>query len=154
MEFLKHYLDLAVFLTLGAMSLLALTRCFERLIFFSRVQVRRYRDRESLKLDLGHGLITIASVASNAPYVGLLGTVFGIMITFHDIGLSGQIEATTVMFGLALALKATAFGLVVAIPAMIFYNALTTKAEQLLSLWTIEENRRRHHFGMRDYETV
>jgi biopolymer transport protein ExbB len=154
MEFLKHYLDLAVFLTLGAMSLLALARCFERLIFFSRVQVRRYRDRESLKLDLGHGLITIASVASNAPYVGLLGTVFGIMITFHDIGLSGQIEATTVMFGLALALKATALGLVVAIPAMIFYNALTTKAEQLLSLWTIEENRRRQHFGMRDYETV
>ncbi len=154
MEYIKLHLDLAVFLTLGIMSILALARCIERLIFFSRVQVRRYRDRESLKLDLGHGLVTIATVASNAPYVGLLGTVFGIMITFHDIGQSGQIEAASVMSGLALALKATALGLFVAIPCMILYNALTSKAEQLLSVWTIEDNRRRQRFEVRGYETV
>jgi len=147
MEFIKHYLDYAVFGVLGIMSVIALARCIERSLFYASVDVGGYQDSESLKIDLRKGLTTIATIASNAPYIGLLGTVFGIMITFHDIGVSGLIDTTSVMSGLALALKATALGLLVAIPAMMFYNALVAKTEHLLSLWQVEENdriRRRH----------
>ncbi len=137
MELLKNYLDIAVFAVLGLMSFLALAYTIERFIYYSRIDVTRYAHPESLRIDLNRGLTMIASIASNAPYVGLLGTVFGIMLTFYDIGQSGQIDTQSVMVGLSLALKATALGLLVAIPAMMFYNALTAKAETLMSRWKI-----------------
>ena len=137
MELLKEYLDISIFAVLGLMSFFALAYVIERFIHYSRVDVTRYNHIESLKIDLNRGLTVIASVASNAPYVGLLGTVFGIMLTFYDIGQSGQLDTGSVMVGLALALKATALGLLVAIPAMMFYNALTAKAETLISQWKI-----------------
>jgi len=143
MDFLKHYLDYAIFAVLGVMSIIALARSIERSLFYNGIDVRRYQDAESLKLELTHGLPTIATIASNAPYIGLLGTVFGIMLTFHDIGLSGQIDTTSVMSGLALALKATALGLLVAIPSMMFYNALVARTERLLTVWQIDDNRLR-----------
>jgi len=137
MEILAQYLDLAVFAVLGIMSFLALACVVERAISYSRIKLNRYQHIERLRIDLNKGLPTIATVASNAPYVGLLGTVFGIMLTFYDIGQSGQIDTQSVMVGLALALKATALGLVVAIPAMVFYNMLVAKAETILSRWKI-----------------
>jgi len=137
MEFLKQYLDISVFAVLGIMSFLALAYAIERAISYSRIKVQRYPQLELLKIELNKGLPVIATVASNAPYVGLLGTVFGIMLTFYDIGQSGQIDTNSVMVGLALALKATALGLVVAIPAMIFYNLLVAKAERLVSYWKL-----------------
>ena len=63
-------------------------------------------------------------IYSNAPYVGLLGTVIGIMLTFYDMGSTGAIDAGRIMTGLSLALKATALGLAVAIPTLISYNGL------------------------------
>lgn len=140
MEFLKQYLDIGVFAVLGFMSFLALAYVIERTLSYSRVRVERYQQLEQLKIDLNRGLPIIATVASNAPYVGLLGTVFGIMLTFYDIGQSGQIDTQSVMVGLALALKATALGLFVAIPAMVFYNLLVAKAERLISQWKIAHN--------------
>jgi len=140
MELLKQYLDISVFAVLGLMSFLALAYVVERAISYSRIRVERYRELERLKIDLNKGLPVIATIASNAPYVGLLGTVFGIMLTFYDIGQSGQIDTQSVMVGLALALKATALGLFVAIPAMIFYNLLVAKAETLMSRWKIAHN--------------
>lgn len=137
MEFLKQYLDISVFAILGLMSFLALAYVIERAISYSRIKVERYRQLEQLKLELNKGLPVIATIASNAPYVGLLGTVFGIMLTFYDIGQSGQIDTNSVMVGLSLALKATALGLLVAIPSMVFYNLLVAKAEQLVSRWKI-----------------
>lgn len=137
MEFLKQYLDISVFAVLGLMSFLALAYAIERAISYSRIKVQRYPQLELLKIDLNKGLPVIATIASNAPYVGLLGTVFGIMLTFYDIGQSGQIDTNSVMVGLALALKATALGLVVAIPSMIFYNMLVAKAERLVSYWKL-----------------
>ena len=77
----------------------------------------------------------ISIIGVNAPYVGLLGTVLGILITFWDIGQGGKIDPGTIMLGLALALKATAAGLVVAIPAVMFYNALLRKVDVLISDW-------------------
>ena len=65
----------------------------------------------------------LATIGSNAPYVGLLGTVFGIMRSFHDLGIAEQAaNQQTVMAGISVALLATAIGLVVAIPAVILYN--------------------------------
>lgn len=63
----------------------------------------------------------LATVGSNAPFIGLLGTVFGIMDAFRGLA-SSQGEATLVMLGIAKALVATAAGLIVAIPAVIAYN--------------------------------
>lgn len=141
MEFIREYLDLSIFAVLGLMSILALAYTIERTLHYRKVSVQNYEQLESLKLDLNKGLTPIATIASNAPYVGLLGTVFGIMLTFYDIGQSGQIDTQAVMVGLALALKATALGLFVAIPSMVFYNVLTARAEVLLSEWKVAHRR-------------
>lgn len=143
MDFIREYLDFTIFAVLGIMSVLALAYTVERALHYRSISVRDFDQLESLKLDLSKGLTLIATIGSNAPYVGLLGTVFGIMLTFYDIGQSGQIDTKAVMVGLALALKATAMGLFVAIPAMVFYNALAARAEALQSEWLIAHRRER-----------
>ena len=76
---------------------------------------------------LTNHLTIISTVGANAPYAGLLGTVLGIILAFYDMGQGGKIDVHTIMTGLSLALKATAGGLFVAIPAIMFYNALFKK---------------------------
>lgn len=141
MEFLKEYLDLGIFSVLGLMSVIALATVLERFIHYRQIRIEDFQHPESLKMDLNRGLVIIATIASNAPYVGLLGTVFGIMLTFYDIGQNGQIDTQAVMVGLALALKATALGLLVAIPSMMFYNGLVAKAEAIQSKWLVMHSR-------------
>jgi biopolymer transport protein ExbB len=80
-------------------------------------------------------LTVIASIASIAPYIGLLGTVLGILITFHDLSSGTELSASAVMLGLALALKATAAGLFVAIPATLIYNGLVRRVDVLTARW-------------------
>ena len=135
MELLKAYLDYAILGVLGFMSFLMLWSVVERFIYFHRVDVRRFKHRDELNVDLTRNLTLIASIGSNAPYVGLLGTVLGILITFYDIGQGGAIDTNTIMLGLALALKATALGLVVAIPSLLFYNALLRRVDVLTARW-------------------
>ena len=154
MDVLNQYLDIAIFTVLGLMSFASVARVVERTVYYQRLQVQRYRDLDQLKLDLRKGLSIIATIASNAPYVGLLGTVFGIMLTFHDIGQSGQIDTSSVMSGLALALKATALGLIVAIPSMMFYNALVAKTEELELLWKIADKRAHEAYRRRQHEEI
>ena len=96
-----------------------------------------FKSKKELELVLGNNLTVISTIASNAPYVGLLGTVFGIILTFYTIGTNGMVDTNAIMMGLALALKATAFGLLVAIPALIFHNYLVRKMEVLITLWEI-----------------
>ncbi|WP_228762103.1 MotA/TolQ/ExbB proton channel family protein, partial [Campylobacter coli] len=60
-----------------------------------------------------------------------LGTVVGIMITFYEMGIAGNIDVKSIVVGLSLALKATALGLLVAIPALMAYNALLRKVSLL-----------------------
>lgn len=67
------------------------------------------------------------------PYIGLLGTVFGIMLTFHTMGTSGTMAVNAIMIGLSLALKATAVGLMVAIPCVVMNNVLRRKVAELLA---------------------
>lgn len=71
----------------------------------------------------------LATIASAAPFIGLLGTVWGILITFQRIGVSGSTNLATVGPGIADALVATAAGLFAAIPAVFFYNHFTTKVK-------------------------
>ena len=135
MDLLKDYLDYAVLGVLGSMSFLMLWLVIERYLYFSRVDLSGFCDLDELEVDLTRNLTAIATIGSNAPYVGLLGTVLGILIAFFDMGQSGTIETATIMLGLALALKATALGLLVAIPSIVFYNALLRKVDILKVRW-------------------
>jgi biopolymer transport protein ExbB len=135
MELLKQYLDYAVFGVLGFMSFLLVGFVIERYLYLRRVRLIAFEDAEELNIALTRNLTAISTIGANAPYVGLLGTVLGILITFYDIGQGGGIETGAIMLGLALALKATALGLLVAIPAIIFYNALLRKVEVLTARW-------------------
>jgi biopolymer transport protein TolQ len=81
---------------------------------------------------LERSLELLANIGSTAPYVGLVGTVFGIMVTMHDMVSSGeQAGIASVAPGISEALFATAIGLFVAIPAVWAYNRFTTRVERL-----------------------
>ena len=80
---------------------------------------------------LEHNLELLANVGSTAPYVGLVGTVFGIMISFHGLAQNKQATIATVAPGISEALIATAMGLFAAIPAVWAYNRFATRVERL-----------------------
>lgn len=75
----------------------------------------------------------LATIASVAPFIGLLGTVWGILITFERIGMTGSTNLATVGPGIADALTATAAGLFAAIPAVFAYNHFTTRVKGFAS---------------------
>jgi biopolymer transport protein ExbB len=131
----EEALDYGVMGILIIMSIISLWLFIERLMFYKTIRYSDYDDREVLELDLTDNLSVISAIGSNAPYVGLLGTVLGIMITFYTLGDVGAVDAKRIMTGLALALKATAMGLIVAIPSIMFYTVLLRKAERITTLW-------------------
>lgn len=137
-----NVVDYGIIGILVLMSVVSLWMFIERLMFFGAVRANEYETKEELELDLGNNVSTIATIGSNAPYVGLLGTVLGIMITFYSLGDVGAVDPKKIMTGLALALKATAMGLVVAIPAIVFYNILLRKMERILTLWEIDAQKK------------
>ena len=92
-------------------------------------QMRVAQTREVDRLE--SGLPLLATVGSTSPYVGLLGTVWGIMTAFISIGNVKQATLASVAPGIAEALIATAMGLFAAIPAVIAYNILTSRVERL-----------------------
>ncbi len=137
MEYLKDSVDYGIIGLLAFMSFIAVWFAIERVIFYSKIDLKKYKNRNDLEIDLTKNLSLIATIASNAPYIGLLGTVLGIMLTFYTMGQHGIVQTKEIMIGLALALKSTAMGLVVAIPTSIFYNLLVRKVEVLLSKWEV-----------------
>ena len=76
------------------------------------------------------GLPNLAVIASVAPFIGLFGTVWGIMNSFHNIGVSKNTSLAVVAPGIAEALFATALGLVAAIPAVLAYNKLSADVDR------------------------
>lgn len=80
---------------------------------------------------LESGVNILAIIGSNAPFIGLFGTVWGIMNSFQNIANSGNTSLAVVAPGIAEALFATAMGLFVAIPAVIFYNIFNKKIDCL-----------------------
>lgn len=134
-DFIQQYLDAFILGILGLMSFALVWLSIERVLYYRHIKLEQFTDRESLSIALSHHLTALSSIGANAPYIGLLGTVLGILITFHEMGQSGHIAANQIMLGLALALKATALGLVVAIPAILIYNGFLRKIDVLTARW-------------------
>ena len=80
------------------------------------------------------GIALLASISSSAPFIGLFGTVWGIMNSFIGIAKANNAALSAVAPGIAEALFATAFGLIAAIPAVLFYNLLTRLSARLQSI--------------------
>jgi biopolymer transport protein ExbB len=137
MQWLSAAIDFGVIGLLITLSIVVVAVVLERIFFFRAIDVHSFKNVKALELELTRRLTIVASVASNAPYIGLLGTVLGIMLTFYNMGLDATADASKIMIGLALALKATAVGLVVALVSVVSYNALLRKAKVLLMQWEI-----------------
>lgn len=133
MDQLKSIVEWGVIGLLLALSVGALAVCVERWRFIGSVDVDRYASRVRLEADLTRRLNWVGTVAANAPYMGLLGTVLGIMLTFQSLGASGDMDVKTIMTGLALALKATAVGIGVAIPCVAMNNLLRRRVRERLA---------------------
>ncbi|HEH3648831.1 TPA: TonB-system energizer ExbB [Campylobacter jejuni] len=140
MAFLKDYIDLIIFLILGIMAFIAFWCVVERMLFFRKINFKNYENQEQFDDAISENLTTIYIIYSNAPYIGLLGTVIGIMVTFYEMGLAGNIDVKSIVVGLSLALKATALGLLVAIPALMAYNALLRKVSLLSNAYKANKN--------------
>ena len=84
---------------------------------------------ETDRLQYERGLAFLGTLGSNAPFIGLFGTVLGIVRAFHDLSTSAAMGSQAVMAGIAEALVATAIGLLVAIPSVAAYNALMRHVE-------------------------
>ncbi|ELE3194177.1 TonB-system energizer ExbB [Campylobacter coli] len=140
MEFLKDYIDLIIFIILGVMAFIAFWCVIERVLFFRKIDFKNYVNQEQFDDAISENLTTIYIIYSNAPYIGLLGTVVGIMITFYEMGIAGNIDVKSIVVGLSLALKATALGLLVAIPALMAYNALLRKVSLLSNAYKVSKN--------------
>ena len=84
-------------------------------------------------VDAKRGLGVLATVGSTAPFVGLFGTVVGIVTAFHTMGVTGQGGLGSVSAGIAEALVSTALGILVAIPALWLFNGLTQRIQRLLA---------------------
>lgn len=136
-EWLSGTVDYGIIGLLVVLSVLVVAVILERLVFYARLKLDSYTSPEALELDLTKRLVLVASVASNAPYIGLLGTVLGIMLTFYSMDFSAGADPGKIMVGLALALKATAMGLVVALVAVVAYNGLLRRAKVLMLRWKI-----------------
>jgi len=140
-EQIKDIVDYGVIGLLIFLSFITFAFAIERILFYRGIKVTDYSNKTALELDISKRLPTIASIGSNAPYIGLLGTVLAIIITFYIIGdQQDTINPGEIMKHLALALKATAAGLIVAIPATVIYNALLSKVDTLLAQWEIAQD--------------
>lgn len=93
------------------------------------MRVKLNREADSLEISLGF----LATVGSTSPYIGLFGTVWGIMNSFRALGNVQQATLAMVAPGIAEALIATAMGLFAAIPAVVAYNRFRTDVERLIS---------------------
>lgn len=135
----EQSLDYGVIGILTLMSVVTLWLFIERMLFYRAVKIEDYQHRDNLELDLTDNIGVISAIGTNAPYIGLLGTVIGIIITFYTLGDSGSVDAKKIMMGLALALKATAMGLVVAIPAIVTYTIALRKVERILTRFDVAQ---------------
>ncbi|MFO0706923.1 MAG: TonB-system energizer ExbB [Nitrospira sp.] len=138
MDALKDAVDYGIIGLLIGLSVWSVAVAVERWLFYRSVNLAQYPNVQTLEIDLTRRLVIIGTVAANAPYVGLLGTVLGIMLTFHTMGTSGTMAVNTIMIGLSLALKATAVGLLVAIPCVVMNNILRRRVAELLTQYKVE----------------
>ncbi len=137
MDWLSLATDFGVIGFLLVLNVVVVAVGMERFFFYCSVKPNDFTNVKELELALTKRLIVIASVAANAPYIGLLGTVLGIMLTFYNLGLDVNADVSKIMVGLALALRSTAMGLIVALVSVVTYNGLQRKTRVLLLQWEI-----------------
>ncbi|MGE0645470.1 MAG: TonB-system energizer ExbB [Nitrospira sp.] len=142
MDALKHTIDYGVIGLLLVLSLWSVAVAVERWLYYKRVDLSQFSNTQLLEITLTRRLVIIGTVAANAPYIGLLGTVLGIMLTFHTMGTSGTMAVSTIMIGLSLALKATAVGLLVAIPCVVMNNLLRRRVTEILTHYKVQHESR------------
>lgn len=135
MAWLQMTIDYGIVGILLVLSVVAVAVGIERFRFLKSCDADSFANKKSLELALTKRLHVIATIGSNAPYIGLLGTVLGIMQTFYTMGHAGIMDTNRIMTDLALALKVTAVGLVVAIPAITIYNLLMRRAKEIMLGW-------------------
>lgn len=141
-KWLSGTVDYGIVGILLILSIVVVAVALERYAVYKKLSITAFEDIKSLELVLTEKLSIIASVGSNAPYLGLLGTVLGIMLTFYNMGQDAAMDTGKIMTGLALALKATAVGLIVALVSVVLYNALLRKAKVLMLQWEIANGRK------------
>jgi len=141
MEYLSTLVDYGVLGLLVLMSMAALAIAIERWLTYRNIHVGDFSDKRLLEFELTRRLHLIATIGSNAPYIGLLGTVLGIMATFYTMGMEGFADTGKIMVGLSMALKATAVGLLVAIPSIVFYNLLLRRVKEIILEWELKHGR-------------
>jgi len=141
MDWLKQAVDYGIIWFLVLLSMISVGIAIERHLLYRRINLEKFTDKKSLEIELTNKLHLIATIGSNAPYIGLLGTVCGIMLTFYTMGREGFMDTGKIMVGLALALKATAVGLCVAIPSVVLYNLLLRRVKVLMLNWEIRNGR-------------
>jgi biopolymer transport protein ExbB len=137
MDALKDAVDYGIIGLLLLLSLWSVAVAVERWLYYRSVDLKTFTSLQSLEISLTKRLVIIGTVAANAPYIGLLGTVLGIMLTFHTMGTSGTMAVNTIMIGLSLALKATAVGLLVAIPCVVMNNVLRRRVAELVAQYKV-----------------
>jgi len=135
MEILKDIVDYGIIGGLFVMSIIAFAIGIERFFFIKRFDLTNATREEDLEITLTKRLYIIASIGSNAPYIGLFGTVLGIMLTFYEMGQQTNMNVKGIMIGLSLALKATAMGLLVAIPCIFINNILLRRVREKLAAY-------------------
>ena len=92
--------------------------------------LRSHLIRERTELD--RNIVVLSTLGNNAPFIGLFGTVLGVIKAFHDLAVSGSTGITVVMSGISAALVMTALGIFVAIPAVIANNYFRTRINRIL----------------------
>ena len=142
MDVLKNAVEYGIIGLLIALSVWSVAVAVERWLYYRRVDLAQFADVQTFEMALTKRLVIIGTVAANAPYIGLLGTVLGIMMTFHTMGTSGTMAVNTIMIGLRLALKATAVGLLVAIPCVVMNNILRRRVAELLTTYKVHHGTR------------
>lgn len=135
MQNIGPWVEYSVFGILLILSIIAVAITLERWRYFRIMQATRYSSRARLERDLTHKLNIIGTIGANAPYIGLLGTVLGIMVTFQTLGSGANMDVRAIMTGLSLALKATAAGIAVAIPCVVLNNLLRRKVREHLAIF-------------------
>ena len=103
-------------------SQIALAGCQNRLRGFDAIEQSMLSVLHSQRQYLDRGLVVLGTLGNNAPFIGLFGTVLGIIQAFNDLSLNPAGGIAVVMSGISEALVATAVGLLVAIPAVIAFN--------------------------------
>nr|BAU79795.1 putative MotA/TolQ/ExbB proton channel [uncultured Aquificaceae bacterium] len=125
-----------VLYVLLVMSVITIAIIVERFMAYKFIEknLNKYEPLD-LRMQLEKRLGILATFGNNAPFIGLFGTVLGVIKAFHHLGTSSEFGVRVVMTGISEALVATAMGLFVAIPAVIGYNYFVRKMRFLLMIY-------------------